>query len=472
MDRANYKMDKFNVQEIFTPTRPARENFVTRDKIDKRVKRGLRTTGTQVILYGHTGSGKTTLLLNKLAAEKYEYVKTNCTSSMSFESLLANVYLTLNKAVSSKEVKTDDQSRDLKIGIPKILQASIATKDGQTTELTHFSDLDAIELSLAQTIGELGYCWVIEDFHKLEDSVKKKLAQLMKVFMDLSDDYPNLKIIALGAKNTAREVVELDDEMQRRVTEIYVPLMLDSEIKKILVNGAKLLNVSVTNSTIDDVIKHSHGVASICHQLSALMCEFADIDDTAEHGTGIELHYDHFNFAVSEYIEQESDSLKSAFQKAFKIENAYKVITCLSESLTDGISFDEIIEFINNHFDDVEVNESALSSVLKELNNIENGFILLYDDNSETYSFRDPFYKIFADIFLREKGAVKKPNLKQLEDIMNKTLTNLRDKYSSPESDIGGDSESVARQTSWANAADSVDNKFKKQSSKLTGYRK
>jgi len=294
----------------------------------------------------------------------------------------------------------------------------------------------------------------------------------MKVFMDLSDDYPNLKIIALGAKNTAREVVELDDEMQRRVTEIYVPLMLDSEIKKILVNGAKLLNVSVTNSTIDDVIKHSHGVASICHQLSALMCEFADIDDTAEHGTGIELHYDHFNFAVSEYIEQESDSLKSAFQKAFKIENAYKVITCLSESLTDGISFDEIIEFINNHFDDVEVNESALSSVLKELNNIENGFILLYDDNSETYSFRDPFYKIFADIFLREKGAVKKPNLKQLEDIMNKTLTNLRDKYSSPESDIGGDSESVARQTSWANAADSVDNKFKKQSSKLTGYRK
>lgn len=465
-------MDIFKVQEIFTPTKPARENFITRDKIDKRVVRGLRTTGTQVILYGHTGSGKTTLLLNKLAVEKYEYVKTNCTSSMSFESLLANVYRQLNKAFISKEVISNGQSGGLKFGIPKILEGNTSTSDGHTTEITHFSDLDAIELSLAQAIGELGYCWVIEDFHKLEQQVKKKLAQLMKVFMDLSDDYPKLKIIALGAKNTAREVVELDDEMQRRVAEIYVPLMLDSEIKEIVINGGKLLNITITKSTIEDVIKHSHGVASICHQLSALMCEFADIDNTADSGTDIELHYDHFNYAVSEYIEQESDSLKSAFQKAFKITGAYKVITCLSENLTDGICFDEIFVFINENFDDIELDEAALSNVLQELNNIENGFILLYDDNSETYSFRDPFYKIFAGIFLREKGTVKKPNMKQLEDIFNKALINLKGKYSSPESTIGGDSDSVARQTSWANEVDSVDNKFKKEKSKLKNYRK
>jgi len=432
MDTMIYKLPIFKVREVFTPTQPARKNFIIRDKIDKRVVRSLRTTGTQIVLYGHTGSGKTTLLLNKLESEEYSFVKTNCTSSMSFESLLVNVYRALDKAVISKETITDGVSGGFKIGFPKIFETNINVSDTNATEITPFSDLDSIELSIAQSIGELNYCWVIEDFHKLTVPVKKKLAQLMKVFMDLSDDYPKLKIIALGAKNTAREVIELDEEMQRRVVEIHVPLMLDTEIEKIVTNGCKLLNIKIAKTTINDVIKHSHGVASICHQLSALMCEFVHIDKTVvESESESEFNYDHFNYAVSEYIEQESDTLTSAFQKAFKIQEAYKVITCLSEISTDGAQFDKIYGFINEHFDDVELDESSLFKILNSLKSISNGSILLYDDNSETYSFRDPFYKIFAGIFLRGKGMSKKPSRKQLENIFNMALINLKDNYSS-----------------------------------------
>ena len=62
--------------------------------------------------------------------------------------------------------------------------------------------------NLAKMIGSVHACWVLEDFHKIEEVEKVKFAQMMKVFADLSDTYPELKIIAIGAVNSAREVIK------------------------------------------------------------------------------------------------------------------------------------------------------------------------------------------------------------------------------------------------------------------------
>ena len=51
--------------------------------------------------------------------------------------------------------------------------------------------------ALGRFLGAQKACWVLS--HKIDDDEKAKLSQLMKVFMDLSDEYPELKIIALGA---------------------------------------------------------------------------------------------------------------------------------------------------------------------------------------------------------------------------------------------------------------------------------
>ena len=51
--------------------------------------------------------------------------------------------------------------------------------------------------------------------------------------MDLADEYEELKIIALGAVGTARQVVEYDPEMRNRIAEIPVELMTEKEIESI-----------------------------------------------------------------------------------------------------------------------------------------------------------------------------------------------------------------------------------------------
>lgn len=42
--------------------------------------------------------------------------------------------------------------------------------------------------------------------------------------MDMSLEYPEVKLIAIGALGTARQVVEYDKEMNNRVTEVFCSL--------------------------------------------------------------------------------------------------------------------------------------------------------------------------------------------------------------------------------------------------------
>ena len=49
-------------QKIFTPSSPAIQNFVEREtSVNNQITDALRTTGKQIVVYGHSGSGKTTL---------------------------------------------------------------------------------------------------------------------------------------------------------------------------------------------------------------------------------------------------------------------------------------------------------------------------------------------------------------------------------------------------------------------------
>ncbi|MCF2857003.1 AAA family ATPase [Pseudoalteromonas sp. SMS1] len=469
-------MEIFEINEVFTPTKPARANFVKRKVLDKRVGRALKTPGMQLVLYGHSGSGKTTLLLNKLKELELSFLKTNCTSNMSFDDLLSNVYVNLDKELSTKEIDKNDQEGGGSLGIPKVFSFTSKSATGSTLEKSFVSAYDSIELSLAKAIGENDALWVIEDFHKLQTSVKEKLSQLMKIFMDLSDEFPKLKIVAIGAKNTAREVVELDCEMQTRVSEIHVPLMSDEEISRIINNGAELLNISANAYVVNDVVEHSHGVASICHQLCLLMCEFADIEGTDAFYSDIELDFAHFNYAATEYIEQVSDTLKSAFQKAIKVDNSYEILACLASSDIEGVEVVEILEHINETTDSVELSMEELKESLKLLSSTEYGSVLFYIEVSERYSFKDPFYKMFGKLFLSAFSSGKKKKSKaELFTLFNKLIDKAKSNYTNSDNNIIPtesyfDEDNALLENKWKKSEPKIERKVHKNHKKKKNF--
>jgi ABC-type uncharacterized transport system fused permease/ATPase subunit len=77
-----------SIYSVFTPTTPARLNFVPRKQVNDQLVDALRTPGKQLVIYGETGSGKSTLLSKKLEELYSGHITTRCHASLTFDQLL------------------------------------------------------------------------------------------------------------------------------------------------------------------------------------------------------------------------------------------------------------------------------------------------------------------------------------------------------------------------------------------------
>lgn len=226
----------------------------------------------------------------------------------------------------------------------------------------------------------------------------------MKIFMDLADEFPDLKIVALGAVDTARQVIDYDPEMRNRVAEVHVDLMTEKEIQAVIEKGEKALNLIVGTEIKTLISAYSNGLASVCHHLCLYMCNAAGIIETEN--TAFELTRDSFEKAIKVYAEEASDSIKSAFDKALKQRRASKfdnprlVLKALSTFKTSGASRIELFNKITQNVQNYP--SKNLSYCLSKLTTPEYGDVLRYDSNSGLYSFSDPIYRAFALAHFRD----------------------------------------------------------------------
>ncbi len=350
---------------------------------------------------------------------------------MTFEQIVINAFdqlepFYLAERTGKSKLKTDKNlSADY-----KLLKLQLGTSQEAELSKTEKRALP-LQLStqnLAKFIGTAGTCWVLEDFHKIEESEKIKFAQMMKLFADLSDEFPQLKIIAIGAVNTAREVIRFDKEMQNRVSEIPVELMSDNEISQIIDKGSLLLNVKFEKQITQEIIHSSNGLASICHKLCFIMCEQEDIFETLNHPFTFEIG--HLENAIAEHIADNSDSMKAAFDKAYKLKDADKILRLLSDSDSSGQTFQSIIEALDS--EGQERMEAKLQLILDELQTEEYGSNLIFDPDSCKYSFSNPFFAAFARTFFQHidsRRLRKKVDIeKEMNQIFNQVIRSLVEK--------------------------------------------
>jgi hypothetical protein len=400
--------ETYSARDVFTPTKPARYTFVEREQINNKLVPALRTPGKQIVVYGHSGSGKTTLLVNKLHQVYEAHITTRCMSSLTFDQLLLDAFdqlaaffdservVTRKKNISSS-LETEYLGIKTKIGVDRSTDHTIKQQRVLPPQLT--------PQTLARFLGEARCCWVLEDFHKIEPAEKKRLAQVMKVFMDMSDHYSDLKIIAIGAVGTARQVIEYDPEMRNRVSEILVPLMSDEELRSIPEKGARFLNINIQDNVKDELVKYSNGLASVCHQLCLNMCFASGVELTTNNP--IDFDNNLFKQAIDQYLEEASDTLKSAFEKALRQEHTTKfddvnlVIEALLQVDQDGATRPAILTKIKEKENRYPLKQ--LSNTLDRLQTEEGGGIISYDKTSGRYSFSDPFYRSFALALMEKK---------------------------------------------------------------------
>lgn len=402
-------MEIYQTKDVFTPTKPARVAFIDRDAINERLVNALQMPGKQLIVYGHSGSGKTTLLANKLCQLYENHITSHCMKGMTFDQLILNAFDQLEPYFTSEKVTATKNtlSADL-VSAYSIIQSKINASE--TTEKTKKEQRvlppQLSPQALGKFLGSAKCCWILEDFHKMDDSEKARLSQLMKVFMDLSDHYDDLKIVALGAVDTARQVVEYDPEMRNRVAEIRVDLMTDTEIEGIIEKGETALNILFAQDLKALVARYSNGLASVCHHLCLYMCQAVGVGETS--ATTVSLEQTHFEAAIKLYVEEASDSIRGAFDLAFKqrrktkLDNVSIVLESLCSFKERGASrADMLIKIRKKH---PKYPESSLKATLKKLSMDDYGSIIRINNNSGLCSFSDPFYRVYAMAHFHKMG--------------------------------------------------------------------
>ncbi|HEA23095.1 MAG TPA: hypothetical protein ENH87_19575 [Pricia antarctica] len=424
------KKKYYQLTEIFTPSQPANYTFVERTTINKRLKRALNTLGKQIIIYGYSGAGKTTLLTNKLKEEKIDSITTRCMSGMTLADIVKDAFNQLEVYYVSQK----DLTKGGKLG--GSLSASYfgvkASLSSELNENDKVSTKKAVELpitpqTLAKFIGESSKLWVLEDYHKVRAEDKVLLAQIMKVFMDSSVDYPKLKIVAIGAVNTAREVIQFDSEMKNRISEIEVPLMDNESLQEILTSGEKYLNITFPEIILNKIVAYSSGLPAVTHQLALLVCESNKIFSTNKDSRPTKIDVKSFDEALDEYLEENSDTFKSVFETATRIihkrknENPTDILNAILISNKENITFHEVKEnFILN---DKNYKGNNLKKYLDELTTTNRAEIIRFNKDSNTYYFSNPFIKAYCQCAIRNNVKTEFNPSKLLKEFRN-TLNN------------------------------------------------
>jgi hypothetical protein len=425
------------VRGVFTPSAPARVAFVERERINTKLVNALQTPGKQIVVYGHSGSGKTTLLVNKLHQVYEKHLTTRCMVGVTFDQLVLDAFDQLAPFYVSENTQARKRTATIELsGTYKLIQAKLSgsSTSEETQKELRILPPQLTPQNLARLIGASGCCWVLEDFHKIADSEKPRLSQLMKVFMDLSDDYPTLKIVAIGAVDTARQVIDYDPEMKNRVAEIRVELMEPQEILEIIARGETALNISIPGPIKTSISNYSAGLASVCHHLCLNMCDAAGVSQTMAEPFPIPNAC--FKEAMKLYVEEASDSIKSAFDKALrkersnKFDNAQIILRTLCRIDENGTARSELLKKI--HETHPTFPNSNLEHYLKKLQKDEYGKLIRFSELSNCYSFSDPFYRVFAMVLYEESSKHREDERisAELERVLKTFI--IRDQKGSP----------------------------------------
>jgi hypothetical protein len=188
------------------------------------IKVSVRTPGRCLVMEGPSGIGKTT---------------------------------TITKAIS--DLKTDSKSVNL----------SARRK----------SDVELISiLPEMKGIGTV----IVDDFHRLDDSIKSSLSDYMKILADSQDD--SSKLILIGINKAGQQLVKFAHDLGMRIDVFRLEANPDEKIEELITLGEKALNITISNKM--KIADQAHGSFQIAQLLCHKLCTLNNVTETAsEHKT-------------------------------------------------------------------------------------------------------------------------------------------------------------------------------------------
>jgi hypothetical protein len=123
-------------------------------------------------------------------------------------------------------------------------QLDLATR---VTHLTARAPGDVEYLDALPALGAFGTV-VVDDFHRLDDAVKRRVADLLKVTADTSDEAR--KLIVIGINEAGRALIDFAPDLANRLDVIKFEVEPDSKINELIRAGEDAFNVTIGASPL------------------------------------------------------------------------------------------------------------------------------------------------------------------------------------------------------------------------------
>jgi len=221
-------MSKLRVEEVFKTSGIPTHTFV-RPAAFPRLKVALRTPGRGVIVEGPSGIGKSTAI--------------------------------------------DKALRELGI-------------DNEVTRLSAREPVDVEYLEILPDIGRFGTV-VIDDFHRLEESVKAKIADLLKVTADAEDE--KRKLVIIGINDAGKSLIDTSPDLTNRLEVVRFEVESPQKIQELVESGEKALNVTIAAKPL--IVERARGSFYIAQLLCMNACIQADVIEEPNELTDVATPY-------------------------------------------------------------------------------------------------------------------------------------------------------------------------------------
>lgn len=369
-------------------------SYVDRNNLDKQLQRYLRRN-THIAIKGPSKCGKSWLRQKCMENAVVIQCRIDMTAEDIYKAILSIIGATFDVLSSSTTTTCREIDGSGTVKVPFIADAKLDGKFAIEHVCGHQSGVEYSSSSsnleyIAAAIKKTGRRVVIEDFHYLDLSARKKLAHDLKTLWDYQCYF-----IIIGVWTQTNLLTSMNSDLSGRIEEISISWN-EEALRQVIINGSLALNIEIDAGIQEDLISDSFGNVGILQALLLRLVEDqADIE--SEQKCKVCICKPEFYSAAARAYASQLDGLYQQFAKILstgirrrkKSTGIYAlameaIVNAPDDKLMYGYSRAEIFEITNAK--EPRIKKGNLKTVLGKLVDLqcpagERKLVISYDDS-------------------------------------------------------------------------------------------
>lgn len=408
------------VSDVYGISRELPLNYISRAGIDDIFLSNLDRE-KHIVIYGSSKQGKTSLRKKCLNAD--DYIVIHCFNKWSLEDINTNILKRAGYELTQSTKRTTSGKNKIIASLKTLLPIGTASvkaekEQGTQTETTTVElELDPEDvndiISALKTMKFQKYI-LLEDFHYLPVEVQRDFAIALKAYHENSD----FCFIIVGVWLDENRLIIHNGDLTGRIVSINADKWTKTELREVIEDGEKLLNISFTDDFKDELLSNCFDNVYIVQEACYIACKLSDISETQKQLVTVDnqvrldivvkLIVDQQSGRYNSFITNFSEGFQSTVLEMYKW-LLYPILTSTIDHLERGIKYSDMRKIITGkHPKGEELNPGNLTQALKSTASLQiskgiQPIILDYDETNLKLQVVDRGFLIWLNLQNRDE---------------------------------------------------------------------